>query len=117
MDKFKFNDCGVCTNPDIVLHEAGPTGLAWEYIEIQICEFEGSWFSGWNLGGGGSPCSRNVNPFISREEAISATIKLLKGKIKKRLEEAAFSTYKSKDMYEAYKRAIERYEHRQLQLF
>ena len=83
--KFIFNDCGVCTNPEIIYSSEGKYSLAWLYYELKICSGSGGlWDFGYNYGGGGSPATKNGK--YTREEAIKKGLEFLKNKAQKSID-------------------------------
>ena len=75
--KFKYNECGVCLNPELVFRVEGKKMI---HLEIRVSELKGKWtwaFS-YSYGSGGVSCGCSFHPhstFGSREEAIDEAIK------------------------------------------
>ncbi len=79
---FKFNDCGVCVNPEIIYSSEGDYRYAWLFYELKICSnSEGLWDLGCNFGGGGYAASNSGK--LSRKDAIDKGWCILIEKAKK----------------------------------
>ncbi len=74
--RYKFNEHGVCTNPDKIIVYTDKN----VHANISVAEYKGSWRSGYNYGikgcevgagGGGASPSKTGKPFSSKEKAIS----------------------------------------------
>lgn len=85
MSSFIFNDCDVCMNADIIFsNEDKGWGLAWRYVEIRVCEWDGMWDWGFTGIAGGSPCMKKGN-HTSREEAVEVVVEYMKEHCQKRV--------------------------------
>lgn len=74
MKEFEWNDCGVCTNPNMIEKRLDN----YNYIIIKTACHDGEWYDGRDLayatGGIGSPCSMRCKGFSTEHEAIMAAI-------------------------------------------
>ena len=71
MEVFKYNDCGVCINPEVVYTSEGCSSLAWAYYQINIAGHGSSWDYGhWSPGASGPCCSGGK--FNCRQAALNA---------------------------------------------
>ena len=80
---FEYNDCNVCINPKIVFHAMKKGVLAWDFVEIKICEYYGKWDFGYWHGGGASPAMKTCAKFNSENECVDAAINKLENLLKK----------------------------------
>ena len=74
--KYQLNDCGVCTNPEIVFCSEAH-GLAWNYIQIELASWNGKWDYGLCYCGGATPCCPKLGKYQSREDALNSAISYL----------------------------------------
>ena len=73
---FEFNDCNVCTNPEIV-YKTETYKLAWNYLELKIATDGNKWDFGYSYAGGSSPCMPIHGKFNSKKECIESGLDFL----------------------------------------
>lgn len=81
MKEFIYNDCSVCTNPNVIERSAG----GYDSFEIRTAEYQGKWHVStsffYNLGGMSSGVSFKTTPFETETEAILHGVSILRQRL------------------------------------